>query len=97
MNNNQANKIRSINSNSGWESIDGPPTPFPPEPSEIDKIYTRVFSSEDGQKVLDHLKAITIDQPAWTPGAEPSYGYAREGQNTIVREIVQRIKRCINE
>tara|TARA_Y100001937_G_scaffold62770_1_gene86156 strand:+ start:3880 stop:4173 length:294 start_codon:yes stop_codon:yes gene_type:complete len=97
MNNNQANKIRAINSNSGWESIDGPPNPFPPEPSEIDKIYTRVFSSEDGQKVLDHLKAITIDQPAWTPGAEPSFGYAREGQNSIVREIVQRIKRCINE
>ena len=98
MQSNQAQKIRSYNNSiSGWESIEEPATPFAPEPSEIDKIYTRVFSSEDGQKVLDHLKAITIDQPAWTTGAEPSFGYAREGQNSVVREIIQRMRRCINE
>tara|TARA_R100000278_G_C5371245_1_gene128989 strand:+ start:257 stop:433 length:177 start_codon:yes stop_codon:yes gene_type:complete len=57
----------------------------------------RCFSTEEGQKVLQHLQSITIDQPAWTPGAEPSYGYAREGQNSIVREIIQRMRRCNNE
>ena len=67
------------------------------EPSEIDKAYMRSFSTEEGQKVLQHLQSITIDQPAWTPGAEPSYGYAREGQNSIVREIMQRMRRCNNE
>ena len=97
MDQDQAQKIRQLNSNSGWEGIDDPYVVFKNEPSEIDKIYMRVFSSEEGQKVLDHLKSITIDQPAWTPGAEPSFGYARGGQNSIVREIIQRMRRCNNE
>ena len=97
MDQDQAQKIRQLNSNSGWEGIDDPYVVFKNEPSEIDKTYKRVFSSEEGQKVLDHLKSITIDQPAWTPGAEPSFGYAREGQNSIVREIIQRMRRCNNE
>ena len=93
----QAQKIRYLNSNSGWEGIDDPQMVFKNEPSEIDKAYMRVFTSEEGQKVLDHLRSITIDQPAWTPGTEPSYGYSREGQNSIVREIIQRMRRCSNE
>jgi hypothetical protein len=28
------------------------------------------------------------------PGADPSFGYAREGQNSLVREIEQRIRRA---
>ncbi len=97
MDQDQAQKIRQLNSNSGWEGIDDPFVVFKNEPSEIDKTYMRVFSSEEGQKVLEHLKSITIDQPAWTPGAEPSFGYSREGQNSIVREIIQRMRRCNNE
>tara|TARA_A100001015_G_C15026702_1_gene730895 strand:+ start:2279 stop:2572 length:294 start_codon:yes stop_codon:yes gene_type:complete len=97
MDQDQAQKIRQLNSNSDWEGIDDPFVVFKNEPSEIDKTYMRVFSSEEGQKVLEHLKSITIDQPAWTPGAEPSFGYSREGQNSIVREIIQRMRRCNNE
>tara|TARA_Y100001938_G_scaffold49331_1_gene68714 strand:- start:8849 stop:9142 length:294 start_codon:yes stop_codon:yes gene_type:complete len=94
--NNQANKIRSINS-AGWDSLESEEQIVKNEPTDLDKSYHRTFNSEDGQKVLQHLISITIDQPAWMPGADPSYGYAREGQNSLIREIKQRMRRCINE
>ena len=97
MDQNQAQKIRYLNSNNGWDGIDDPEMVFHNEPSEIDKVYMRVFSSEEGQKVLNHLRSITIDQPAWTPGSDASFGYSREGQNSIVREIIQRMRRGNNE
>lgn len=94
--NSQANKIRSINS-AGWDGIDAEEQVVKNEPTDLDKQYHRTFNSEDGQKVLQHLISITIDQPAWMPGADPSYGYAREGQNSLIREINQRLRRCVNE
>jgi hypothetical protein len=64
---------------------------------ELDRLYLRVFGSEDGQKLLAHLRFITIEQPTWYPGEEASHGFAREGQNSIVREIERRMKRGSNQ
>ncbi len=50
MDKDQAQKIRYLNSNSGWEGIDEEYVVYKNEPSEIDKIYMRCFSSEEGQK-----------------------------------------------
>jgi len=61
---------------------------------ELNRLYARVFNTEDGQKVLKHLRAITIEQPAFIPGEVASYGYCREGQNSLVREIEKRIERA---
>jgi len=61
---------------------------------DIDRMYLRVFGSEDGQNVFEHLRSLTIEQPTWYPGEEASHGYAREGQNSLVREIERRIKRA---
>jgi hypothetical protein len=63
---------------------------------DVDRLYLRVFGSDDGQKLLTHLRSMTIEQPTWYPGEEASYGYAREGQNSLVREIERRIKRARN-
>ena len=82
----QAERIRSINS-PGWDGVDSSVT-------HLDIQFKRCFDTEAGQKVLENLRAITIEQPAWIPGADPSFGYAREGQNSLVREIEQRIKRA---
>jgi len=60
---------------------------------ELNRLYFRLFNTEDGQKVLKHLRAITIEQPSFIPGEVASYGYCREGQNSIVREIEKRIAR----
>lgn len=64
------------------------------ELDDIDRLYLRVFGSDDGQEVLSHLRSLTIEQPTWYPGEEPSHGYAREGQNSLVREIERRIRRA---
>lgn len=61
---------------------------------DIDRLYLRVFGSDDGQKLLTHLRSVTIEQPTWYPGEDASHGYAREGQNSLVREIERRIKRA---
>jgi len=63
---------------------------------DVDIAYVRCFSTEAGQEVIDHLKAMTLDQPSWFPGEDPSHGFAREGQNSVVREILRRIERGRN-
>jgi hypothetical protein len=55
-----------------------------------------VFASDDGAKLLTHLRSLTIEQPTWYPGEDASHGFAREGQNSLVREIERRIKRARN-
>jgi len=62
--------------------------------ADLDTLYARVFKSEAGMIVLNDLRAKTIEQPTWYPGEEASHGYAREGQNSIVRMIEERIKRA---
>lgn len=64
---------------------------------DIDIQYVRCFSTEAGMKVLEYLKGMTIDQPSWYPGEDPSHGFAREGQNSIVRDIIKRIERGRNK
>lgn len=61
---------------------------------DIDRLYLRVFASDDGASLLTHLRSLTIEQPTWYPGEEASHGYAREGQNSLVREIERRMKRA---
>jgi len=64
------------------------------DPKEINSLYHKVFTTVEGQKVLEHLRAITIEQPSFIPGESASYGYCREGQNSIIREIIKRIERA---
>lgn len=61
---------------------------------DIDRLYLRVFGSDDGQELLTHLRSLTIEQPTWYPGEDASHGYAREGQNSLVREIEKRMQRA---
>ncbi len=61
---------------------------------DIDRLYLRVFGSEDGQRLHEHLRSLTIEQPTWYPGEDASHGFAREGQNSLVREIERRIQRA---
>ena len=93
----QAEKIQSINA-PGWDGVDATDEPIRLQNIDLqrnlDINFKRCFETEAGKKVLEHLRAITIEQPAWVPGADPSFGFAREGQNSIVRDIEQRIKRA---
>ena len=62
--------------------------------NEIDRLILRVFSTRDGKKLLTHFRQITIEQPTWFPGEDASHGYAREGQNSMIRDIERRMARA---
>ena len=72
-----------------WPDIGGDP-----QASQMDMLYATVFNTPDGLKVLKHLASTTIDQPCWFPGTDPSQGYFREGQNSLIRQINSRIRRA---
>lgn len=67
--------------------------------NELNKQFKITFSTPTGKKVLEHLIKCTIDQPAWIPGntncdgkSAEQHAFMREGQNSIVREIINRVK-----
>lgn len=80
----------------GWEGLHSVEPDFKKQvdKDDIDRLYLRVFGSDDGQKLLTHLRSLTIEQPTWYPGEDASHGFAREGQNSLVREIERRMKRA---
>jgi|TARA_R100000479_G_scaffold63604_1_gene30237 hypothetical protein len=61
---------------------------------ETNKSFARTFETEEGKKVLEFLINKTLKQPTWVPGGDTSLGFAREGQNSIIREIQTRIERA---
>lgn len=61
---------------------------------ELDATFRRLFTTPEGIEVLEHLRAATLLQPTWNPNLGPNHGYAREGQNSIVRYIEQRMRRA---
>ena len=83
----------------GWDDlreVEAPALSVDQAVKDLDRNFVRTFSTEEGKAVLDYLVSMTLDQPAWYPGEDPSHGYAREGQNSIVREIIKRIERGRN-
>jgi hypothetical protein len=82
---------------SGWDDIEGMQQSLQPQvSSDKDKLCLKVFGPEDGQRLLAWLREITIEQPCWGPGSDPSYGYFLEGRCSLVKEIEARIKRARN-
>ena len=83
----------------GWDDIDAIPTADIKEVTtkreELDRLAKRVFSTEDGQKLLKWMREVYLENPSWQPGADNSYGYWREGQNAVVRDLEARIRRAI--
>jgi len=80
---------------------DTPPTPPPPklaqEVKEMDVAIAKTFATANGKKVLKWLRDNHIEQPVLQISDGLSgilAGYAREGQNSLVRLIEQRIKRA---
>lgn len=68
---------------------------------EIDQLYYEVFTSKHGKKLLDMLTKNILEASTWSPFSDPQKaiynGFAREGQNTIIRAFkdgVERIKQA---
>jgi hypothetical protein len=84
-----------MSSPEGWEGLTQAVSEAP-RAEDIDILYGKVFKSSEGQKVLSHLRSITIEQPTWHPGEDASFGYARTGMAELVRMIEKRIGRSNN-
>ena len=54
----------------------------------------RVFSTEDGQKMLAWLQDMYVNVPIAVPGTDPSHAFFAEGQRNVVRDIEARIKQA---
>lgn len=77
-----------------WDEIE-PDVSIPEDRKrdDLDILIARTFSTENGQKVLAWLRESYLENPSWQPGAESSFGFYREGQNSVIRDIEKRIKR----
>ncbi len=60
------------------------------EQREIARSFTRLFASEDGQKVLAHLQVITFHR-ALGPASEDAQLRYLEGQRALVATILRLI------
>jgi len=56
-------------------------------------IYAAVFNTSEGHKIMERLKAV-LNSPTWSPEKDTNYGYFREGQNDIIRHIVNRVNKA---
>jgi hypothetical protein len=63
---------------------------------QLNAWFTQCFSSDSGKRVLEYLKTNTLDKPSFLPGQEVNIGIWREGQNNLVREILNRIEKGRN-
>tara|TARA_Y100000310_G_scaffold25794_1_gene24656 strand:+ start:576 stop:869 length:294 start_codon:yes stop_codon:yes gene_type:complete len=82
----------------GWDGVEAEPPTQPEyaatEQAQIDKAIARMFATKEGEEVMDFLTDAYLHQPCWAPGFTTDYGFFREGQNTLIRELQARIKRA---
>lgn len=64
---------------------------------DVARKIQRCFTTETGKEVLDILKAWTLTRPVSPPGCQAGYSYFREGQNDIVRSILEAIEEAEHE
>lgn len=62
------------------------------EMRDVERAFTRLFSSADGQKVLGHLQAVTF-QRALGPGSADEQLRYMEGQRSLLATILRLIDR----
>jgi hypothetical protein len=79
----------------GWDDLDAGAVVLPADDRQelIDKLFVSALNNEPGKKLLAHWKRKYLDQPVCVPGASADHGFHREGQNSVIREAIQRLNR----
>ena len=82
-----------------WDEIDaiGQPTDIrevAQQRDDLARLCLRVFGTEDGQKLLEWLRAVYVNVPIAAPGTDPSHAFFAEGQRNVVRDIEARINQA---
>jgi len=85
----------------GWFSASGIPAASTSSESEsaddgLAKSFARCFRGQDGERVLQHLRSMTIEQTLG-PGASDTLLRHLEGQRQLVAHISTLIKRGRND
>ncbi len=76
-----------------WPGLDRPTEKKKENPFiETSKLAQRVFSTEDGEKLLKHFITKFKDVTVAHPGDKESYAFFREGQ----RDVVFYIEKLLN-
>lgn len=78
----------------GWDDLEQQHQAIDDGVMNIDLLMARTFSTEEGRKVLAWMRQRYLEQPCWQPGADPSLGQWREGQNAVIRDLEGRIRKA---
>ena len=83
---------------SGWEDLENESAPFEPNQAGVDLNLqvARTFATDEGKMVLAWFRDFYLEQPCWQPGADQAMGLFREGQNSVIRDIENRIRKARN-
>lgn len=76
-----------------WDDLDAVRLPESNNVELIDKLFVDALNTGPGKKLLAHWKRTYLDQPVCVPGASADHGFHREGQNSVIREAIQRLNR----
>jgi len=83
---------------SGWDDLETPQSPdirdVTQQREDMARLCLRVFSTEDGQKLLGWMRDVYVNVPIAVPGTDPSHAYFAEGQRNVVRDIMARIQQA---
>lgn len=63
---------------------------------EVNHLFHKTFSTDSGKKVLEWLILHTLESPTWWPSQPKEFGYFREGQNSLIRQIKDKIEKAKN-
>lgn len=73
-------------------AVYAPSLPGTSETADVERAFARVFSTEDGQKVLAYLQVITF-QRAYGPSTPDEQLRHVEGQRSLMATILRLIDR----
>jgi hypothetical protein len=83
----------------GWEELEAVQTDIreaSTKADDLNKLCLRLLGSEDGQKLVQWLTEAYLNQPVAVPGSDPSYAFYREGQNSVIRDLLARLIKARN-
>lgn len=80
-----------------WQDLEEAPA-YEPDQAGVDLNFqmARAFATDEGKMVLAWFRDFYLEQPCWQPGADQSLGLFREGQNSVIRDIENRIRKARN-
>jgi hypothetical protein len=80
-----------------WEDLETEPSDIrevTQQREDLARLCLRVFGTEDGQKLLEWLRAMYVEVPIAVPGTDPSHAFFAEGQRNVVRDLEARINQA---